>query len=328
MEFQFHPASGRRTVLAISLGTVGERVLTGVVAAATAALLSLWFTVPTVLRRVDRQRLSEAAERERGAVGRNDEEARAEVRSRASRALAWEDALNKAAFLYGIAPARWPRALDPGRGLLADGEGGAQADGVAAVLRALDRGAAVLQEAEEADVGLAPRTPSIVPIADAIYEPAVLFGPRLSPWTGESEFFYGLDLASPEGSAVVAPAAGRVVFTGRVRRERQPRLWQFGNLVVLAHGSWATVYGHLAAIDVRKGASVARGQRLGAVGKSGWALSPRLHYELWTEHGGRWAPTDPLFGILDRRLDARHLSLEQMRATSAPGPGESLPGLP
>src|SRR5262249_33231896 len=39
-------------------------------------------------------------------------------------------------------------------------------------------------------------------------------------------------------------------------------------------------------------------------------------------------PTAPLFAILEGRLDDRHRSLDQMRATSAPEPWDSLPGLP
>ena len=145
----------------------------------------------------------------------------------------------------------------------------------------------------------------------------------------QEEFFCGLDLAAPEGTAVVAPADGRVVFTGRARRDLAPRLWQFGTLVVIAHGpGLATLFGHLDRAEVRRGDAVKRGQRLGVVGKTGWALSPRVHYELWRLESGRLRPTDPLFAILDGRLDDRHRSLEQMRATSAPEPWDPLPGLP
>jgi murein DD-endopeptidase MepM/ murein hydrolase activator NlpD len=127
----------------------------------------------------------------------------------------------------------------------------------------------------------------------------------------------------------VAPAEGRVLFVGRARRDQSPRLWQFGTLVVLTHGAdLATVFGHLSDATVRRGALVERGDRLGAVGKTGFAVSPRLHYELWRREGGELRPTDPLFAILDRRLDGRHRSLREMRATSAPEPIDRLPGLP
>ncbi len=118
-----------------------------------------------------------------------------------------------------------------------------------------------------------------------------------------------------------------MVFVGRARRERAPRLWQFGTLVVLAHGSrLATVFGHLARADVRRGESVRRGERIGAVGKSGWAVSPRLHYELWRREEGSFRPTDPLLAILDRRLDPRHRSLAQMVGNLGPRAGGRVAG--
>jgi murein DD-endopeptidase MepM/ murein hydrolase activator NlpD len=100
-----------------------------------------------------------------------------------------------------------------------------------------------------------------------------------------------------------------------------------GNLIVLSHGaSGATVFGYLSEIDVRRGQRVARGQRLGAVGATGWAISPRLHYEYWRPAEGGLRPTDPLFAVLDHRLGRKPLSLDQMLATSAPGPLDPLPG--
>ncbi|MGH9368851.1 MAG: M23 family metallopeptidase, partial [Thermoanaerobaculia bacterium] len=316
MELQYHPASGRRTVSVISLGARGERAL--LLAAATAALLSvsLWWTAPALLSRAARKAGAQQAARELGVARAADLEARREAAAWAGRARDLGDELARIAFLYCVPEALWPRALDPARGLLASPDADALAAALPVYLRGLERGRAMLAAREAEDPGLAARTPSIAPLSGALYEPAALFGPRVSPWTGQEEFFCGLDLAAPEGSAVVAPADGRVVFTGRARRERFPRLWQFGSLVVLAHGpESATLFGHLSRVEVRRGDRLRRGQRLGAVGRSGWALSPRLHYELWRPQGGVWSPTDPLFAVLDRRLDPRRPALEQMLAT-------------
>ena len=54
-------------------------------------------------------------------------------------------------------------------------------------------------------------------------------------------------------------------------------------------------------------------------------MSPSLHYELWLDRGEGPRPTDPRFGILDRRLGPPDLSLEKMAATSAPPPLDPLP---
>ncbi len=328
MEFQYHPASGRKTVAAISLGTWGERLFVFAVAVATLLATSLWWTVPAVLARGSREAGSPAISRELAAARAEEARTRQRAAELARRELVWGDELAKVAFLYGMTPSGWPRVLDPARDILTGSDLERLALGLPLYLRGLEKGLELLAAKEQEDPGLSKRTPSIVPISGAVYEPAAFFGPRVSPWTGQEEFFCGLDLAAPEGATVTAPAEGRVVFTGRARREVAPRLWQFGSLVVLVHSpEAATVFGHLSRIEVRRGDLVGRGQKLGAVGKSGWALSPRLHYELWKPRGGAWRPTDPRFAILDQRLDAPYRSLGQMIATSAPGPPEALPGL-
>jgi murein DD-endopeptidase MepM/ murein hydrolase activator NlpD len=165
-------------------------------------------------------------------------------------------------------------------------------------------------------------------VRSELVEPSAYFGPRVSPWTRAEEFFPGIDLAAPAGSAVIAPADGTVVFVGHAPARPVSRLSRFGNLVVLRHGAaGVTLYGHLKQVAVRRGQRVRRGETLGTVGSTGWAVSPGLHYEYWRESGGRLAPTDPQFAILDRALGRREASLEKMRATSATGAIEPPPGL-
>jgi murein DD-endopeptidase MepM/ murein hydrolase activator NlpD len=330
VEIQYHPSTGRRAVTVWPLGPAGERLLVVAGAVAALAFVSLWATVPAVLARLSRDAELPGRVRDLEAARHAEAAAQREVSGTAARALAWGDRLSKIAFVYGIESARWPRALDPARGLLLGPPDTERLPAeVEVYLRGLERARETLEGVESSDPTLASRTPSIVPIGGDLYEPAALFGPRVSPWTGQEEFFCGLDLAAPEGTAVVAPADGRVVFTGRARRDLAPRLWQFGTLVVISHGpGLATLFGHLDRAEARRGDLVKRGQRLGVVGRTGWAQSPRVHYELWRLEGGRFRPTDPLFAILDGGLDDRHRSLEQMRATSAPEPWDSLPGLP
>ncbi len=97
---------------------------------------------------------------------------------------------------------------------------------------------------------------------------AMRFHPILQKWRAH----LGVDYGAPTGTPVRTVGDGVVEFAG----------WQngFGNVVMVRHnGSDVTVYAHLSRIDVRAGQSLNQGTRLGAVGSTGWATGPHLHFE-------------------------------------------------
>ena len=94
------------------------------------------------------------------------------------------------------------------------------------------------------------------------------FHPILQTWRAH----LGVDYAAPIGTAVRSVGDGVVEFAGVQNG--------FGNVVIVKHGSAnSTVYAHLSRIYVRKGQSVTQAQNIGAVGMTGWATGPHLHFE-------------------------------------------------
>jgi murein DD-endopeptidase MepM/ murein hydrolase activator NlpD len=94
------------------------------------------------------------------------------------------------------------------------------------------------------------------------------FHPILQTWRAH----LGVDYGAPTGTPVRAVGDGVVETAG----------WQngYGNMVTIKHrNGHSTVYAHLSRIDVKRGQSVGQGQTLGAVGATGWATGPHLHFE-------------------------------------------------
>ncbi len=110
-----------------------------------------------------------------------------------------------------------------------------------------------------------------------------MYGWRSDPFTGAREFHGGLDIGAPEGTPVHAARDGTVTDIGRTD--------EYGRYVVITHpGGYQTVYGHLSSINATIGEEVSTGFILGAVGHTGRATGPHLHFEVRTRAGTR----DPL----------------------------------
>ena len=100
------------------------------------------------------------------------------------------------------------------------------------------------------------------------------FGARVHPITGLESSHDGVDISAPEGAAVVAVGGGVVAETGWDETD--------GNYVLLDHGDGlTTLYGCLRAYSVQTGERVERGAALGAVGDTGAATGPHLHWEVY-----------------------------------------------
>ncbi len=119
-------------------------------------------------------------------------------------------------------------------------------------------------------VGLGPITPQTllsVPLPvdyDYVSSP---FGRR---W---GRLHQGVDLAAPQGAAIYAASAGRVIHSG----------WElgYGKSVVVDHGDGVkTRYAHCFKVFAQSGARVEKGQIIAQVGSTGHSTGPHLHFEV------------------------------------------------
>ena len=98
---------------------------------------------------------------------------------------------------------------------------------------------------------------------------AMRFHPIHQTWKQHN----GVDYGAPTGTSVRTVGDGVVEFAG----------WRngYGQVVMVKHSNErSTVYAHLSRIDVKTNQHIDQGARIGAVGATGWATGPHLHFEL------------------------------------------------
>ncbi len=112
-----------------------------------------------------------------------------------------------------------------------------------------------------------------------------LFGSQ-RVYAGEPGAYHsGVDVARPTGTPVAAPADGVVILAAA-----SPFTLE-GNLLMIDHGMGLnSAFLHLSRIDVKAGDRIVQGQVVGAIGATGRATGPHLHW------GMKWhdARIDPL----------------------------------
>lgn len=109
------------------------------------------------------------------------------------------------------------------------------------------------------------------------------FGWRIHPIFGDRRMHTGIDITGSYGQAVTSAESGTVIYAASKGG--------YGTTVIIDHGNaLATLYAHLSSTSVSVGQTVTRGQRIAAVGCSGFCTGPHLHFE--TRIDGE--PRDPM----------------------------------
>lgn len=121
---------------------------------------------------------------------------------------------------------------------------------------------------------------------------ATVWGSPMAPGTYTvtrtySSWHQGIDLAASTGTPVRAANGGRVIFAGRSN-------WGYGLAVVISHGPFLTLYGHLSVVRVQCGNVVSTGQLIGDVGSTGNSSGPHLHFEIMNANGIRSNPASTI----------------------------------
>jgi murein DD-endopeptidase MepM/ murein hydrolase activator NlpD len=98
-------------------------------------------------------------------------------------------------------------------------------------------------------------------------------GWRKDPFSGAMKYHKGTDIAAAAGTAIRAVASGVVVESG-------PK-GEYGNAVVIrTYDGRSMLYGHNSANFVRVGDRVEQGASIAAVGATGRATGPHVHFEV------------------------------------------------
>lgn len=104
------------------------------------------------------------------------------------------------------------------------------------------------------------------------------YGQRTHPISREADYHMGVDIHVAHGASIRAARAGTVLFSG-------PR-GGYGNAVIIQHDEKnSSLYGHCDRLFVKRDQKVHQGQVIAAVGDTGRATGPHLHFEIRTGRG-------------------------------------------
>lgn len=103
------------------------------------------------------------------------------------------------------------------------------------------------------------------------------YGWRIHPIFNTKTFHSGIDIGVPSGTKIYSLADGLVIYSG----------WMsgYGNVVMVDHGSYTSLYAHNSSLAVTVGQTVKGGQLISYSGSTGNSTGPHLHFEIRLQNG-------------------------------------------
>jgi LysM repeat protein len=101
-------------------------------------------------------------------------------------------------------------------------------------------------------------------------------------WSPETNH-YAIDIGGAMDQPIYAADNGVIVYAG----------WNdhgYGNMVIIDHEHWQTLYAHLDYLTVSCGQNVEQGDIIGYMGVTGNSTGPHLHFEMYSDQYGRVNP--------------------------------------
>ena len=99
-----------------------------------------------------------------------------------------------------------------------------------------------------------------------------IFGVRTSDNPIVTSYHSGIDLAANSGTKIKAALGGKVIKAATDNA--------YGKYIMIETGDLITVYAHCSQIYVKVNQMIKQGDIIGAVGSTGWATGPHLHFEI------------------------------------------------
>ena len=123
------------------------------------------------------------------------------------------------------------------------------------------------------------------------------YGKRMPPVEGATSDHKGIDLDGNR-SCVYSVMAGTVKKTGKSR--------SLGNYIIIQHGDFLSIYGHLSSVLVCNKQFVTAGQPIGITGSTGISSGDHLHFAL--KYKNAFIDPEPLI-CLGMNFEQRHSEL-------------------